>query len=214
MEEPEGRVAAYSMGGEVSDQEINEEGLTRREALKKGAILGGVALAWTTPAVQIVGMSPALAATTSPGVAGCSPGFWKDSPGSWEDYWLHSVDGVFDLPLCASEFKGDTLMDALGYTGDAGMTAILLRAAAAAFLNVMVLGNYGFQGDVVGAVNAGLAGCDDGVMEKLKDQLDALNNAGCPLSNDNSFNKPSSNRPNSDKPNSDKPSGPRSSSDK
>jgi hypothetical protein len=40
-------------------------GITRREALRKGALLGG-ALAWATPVVQVVGMKPALAQTTSP----------------------------------------------------------------------------------------------------------------------------------------------------
>jgi hypothetical protein len=188
VEEPDDRVAVHSLGGKVSDHEINEDGLTRREALKKGAILGGVALAWTTPAVQIVGMSPALAQTTSPGMHGCTPGFWKNSPGSWTDYAGYTVGQVFVLPSCASNFANDTLMDALGYKGNAGMTAVLLRAASAAFLNVMVLGNYGFQGDVVAAVNAALVGCEDGLMEPLKNQLDSYNNAGCPLSNDNSFN--------------------------
>lgn len=42
--------------------------LTRRQALKRGAILGG-ALAWATPVVQVVGMRPALAQTVSP--TGC-----------------------------------------------------------------------------------------------------------------------------------------------
>ena len=42
-----------------------DNGLSRRELLKKGAYLGG-ALAWATPVVQVVGISPALAADTSP----------------------------------------------------------------------------------------------------------------------------------------------------
>jgi hypothetical protein len=50
----------------MTDQEIQKaEGLTRREVLKKGALLGG-ALAWGTPVVQVIGMRPALAQTTSP----------------------------------------------------------------------------------------------------------------------------------------------------
>lgn len=39
------------------------QGLTRREILKRGAALGG-ALAWSAPIVQVVGMSPALAQQT------------------------------------------------------------------------------------------------------------------------------------------------------
>ena len=42
------------------------EALTRRQALKRGAVLGG-ALAWATPVVQVVGMRPAMAQTVSPG---------------------------------------------------------------------------------------------------------------------------------------------------
>ena len=44
--------------------EINE-GLTRREALKRGAMLGG-ALVWAVPMVQTVGMTAAMAAPGSP----------------------------------------------------------------------------------------------------------------------------------------------------
>lgn len=40
-------------------------GITRRQALKRGAILGG-ALAWATPVVQVIGMQPAFAQTVSP----------------------------------------------------------------------------------------------------------------------------------------------------
>lgn len=42
-----------------------ETGLTRRDLLKKGAVLGG-ALAWGAPVVQVIGMRPALAQSTSP----------------------------------------------------------------------------------------------------------------------------------------------------
>ena len=43
--------------------------ITRRQALKRGAILGG-ALAWATPVVQVVGMRPAFAQVASPGTGG------------------------------------------------------------------------------------------------------------------------------------------------
>lgn len=42
-----------------------ERGLTRREALKRGAVLGAGVI-WATPVVQSLAMSPALAQTTSP----------------------------------------------------------------------------------------------------------------------------------------------------
>ncbi len=43
----------------------SQHGLTRRDFLKRGAVLGGT-LAWVTPAVQVVGLRPAFAATVSP----------------------------------------------------------------------------------------------------------------------------------------------------
>ncbi len=46
-------------------QRDTQNGLTRREALKRGAVIAG-GLAWATPLVQAVGMRPAFAATTSP----------------------------------------------------------------------------------------------------------------------------------------------------
>lgn len=43
---------------------MGQEGLTRRQALKRGAAVSG-ALLWATPAIQTIGMSKALAATPS-----------------------------------------------------------------------------------------------------------------------------------------------------
>lgn len=52
----------------MDDQEF--VGLTRRDALKRGAKLGGAVL-WMTPVVQAIGMRPAFAQTTSPTCASC-----------------------------------------------------------------------------------------------------------------------------------------------
>jgi hypothetical protein len=49
-------------GGAPSEQ---AGGITRRQALKRGALLGG-ALAWATPVVQVIGMRPAFAQVPSP----------------------------------------------------------------------------------------------------------------------------------------------------
>jgi hypothetical protein len=46
--------------------EEQKQGLTRREVLKKGAMLGGTVL-WVVPVVQAVGMSPAMAQVPSEG---------------------------------------------------------------------------------------------------------------------------------------------------
>ena len=50
----------------MADEFDINEGLTRREALKKGAMLGG-ALVWAVPVVQTVGMSAAMAQIPSEG---------------------------------------------------------------------------------------------------------------------------------------------------
>lgn len=50
----------------MADEPVGNQGITRREALKKGALLGG-ALAWTIPVVQTVGMSAAFAQQPSEG---------------------------------------------------------------------------------------------------------------------------------------------------
>lgn len=76
---------------------IPDEGITRRDLLRKGAVLGG-AVVWVTPVVQTVGMGRAFAANPSP--TPCSPAIsyiamnvtcngtqyfikWE-APGSWE----------------------------------------------------------------------------------------------------------------------------------
>lgn len=53
-------------GDIIMSEEIGNDGVTRREALKKGARLGG-ALVWAIPVVQTVGMSSAMAQTVSEG---------------------------------------------------------------------------------------------------------------------------------------------------
>ena len=74
-----------------------EQGITRRELIRRGAALGG-AVVWVTPVVQTMGMGRAFAQTASP--APCTPGIsfiamnvtcggvdyfikWE-APGSWE----------------------------------------------------------------------------------------------------------------------------------
>lgn len=49
---------------------ISPEGISRREALKRGLKLTG-AVIWATPVVQAVGMRPALAQTVSPSADSC-----------------------------------------------------------------------------------------------------------------------------------------------
>ena len=92
------------------------EGLTRREALKRGAAFGG-ALLWATPVVQAIGMSRALAEGTS---GNCKTycikfeftGGDDDLSGSWSELGngrgncLVCPTGVENGSLPASFFSG------------------------------------------------------------------------------------------------------------
>jgi hypothetical protein len=50
--------------GNPVEPEEPSRGITRREALRRGALLGG-ALVWTTPIVQAIGIRPAFAQVPS-----------------------------------------------------------------------------------------------------------------------------------------------------
>lgn len=53
------------MGEKTEGMAPEGQGLTRREMLRRGAVLGG-AVVWTTPVVQTLGMGRAFAQTASP----------------------------------------------------------------------------------------------------------------------------------------------------
>ena len=57
-------------GMDQSSTDDTRSGVTRREAIKKGAIVGGTVM-WVAPLVQTVGMSPASAQTASPPTGAC-----------------------------------------------------------------------------------------------------------------------------------------------
>ena len=76
----------------------------------------------------------------------------------------------------------DTLLTALGYTGG-NATKILLRAAAAAYLNSITFGGpptgYPFTtAEVISMTNAALAAGDRSTLLTLAGQFDAGNNLG------------------------------------
>ncbi len=89
------------MGEEVS------QGITRRDLLRRGAVLGG-AVVWTTPVVQTLGMGRAFAQAASPVQEPCTPevsfiAMCVTCDG--EDYlikWENEGDGKWDTrdPVC------------------------------------------------------------------------------------------------------------------
>lgn len=165
---------------------MNDE-ITRREALKQGAIFGGAALVWVRPSVQSFGMSATLAAQAS-GSAGCTPGFWKTNPGRALTVGGVDIENAYIKDYFATDFT-EKYIDALGYKGGNGIDGaarILLRAAAAGYLNAALSGYAYTQGQLVGLVDSALGSDDRDTMLALASQIDLENNQGCPLSADES----------------------------
>ncbi|ANM31094.1 hypothetical protein ABI59_18210 [Acidobacteria bacterium Mor1] len=124
----------------------------------------------------------------SHGDQGCTPGFWKNHRCFWEGYSPYEKLGsVFDtLNTHYPCLAWDRMKDALHYRGGKGhwgAARVLLRHATAAVLNASngdVLYAWTEQ-QIIDEVNAALATKDRHTMLELKNELDALNNAGCPI---------------------------------
>ncbi|MFZ2502459.1 MAG: hypothetical protein WAW88_07305 [Nocardioides sp.] len=149
----------------------------------------------------LIAMSLSIASPTAQatniGNEGCTPGYWKNHTYNWvEDAGvlispnrpIHG-GGAFSV---SQPLRGDTFLDALNYRGggDAlGAERILLRAAAAAFLNAAHEGvgypyrRYTNPLAIVPTVSAAIATGDRQTMLDLAGVLDAANNLGCPLNN-------------------------------
>jgi hypothetical protein len=125
------------------------------------------------------------------GEAGCTPGYWGNPAlrnGVWTD-----ADGYGPSATLASVFTGvhasladETLRDALrggGGGGIVGAQRILLRAAVAALLNAQhELVDYPMTAtDIITAVDDALGSNHRPTLLQLADELDALNNLGCPI---------------------------------
>jgi hypothetical protein len=123
--------------------------------------------------------------TTTPGGEGCTPGFWKQP--QHFDSWPVSTTTT----LAAAGFTntglpaGTTLLEALSFQG--GPTVqdaknILLRQAAAAYLNSFDIDYPLTTQEVLDLVNDALASDDRATILAVAATLDANNNLGCPLS--------------------------------
>jgi hypothetical protein len=125
---------------------------------------------------------------TRPPSEGCSPGYWKQP--HHVDSWVgfepdQTLESVFDVPD-AYGLDDVSLLDALSFRGgssDAAAARILLRQAVAALLNAsnpdVEFGLTTTQ--VVADVNAALASGERATILELAEELDRLNNLGCPL---------------------------------
>ena len=121
---------------------------------------------------------------------GCTPGYWKVP--QHHDSWAatgfttgQTLEDVFDVPDSLG-LDSQTLLQALNFKGGSSLQAaaqILFRAAVAAVLNAAHPDiNYQFTlAEVIADVNAALASGDRATILALASELDAANNAGCPL---------------------------------
>ncbi|VXC51916.1 hypothetical protein [Nocardioides sp. AX2bis] len=131
---------------------------------------------------------------------GCTPGYWKNHPQSWLDnptdttpVYTPKTPLTVVSPQFAKSLPGETFGGALkggGGKGLAGATAILARAATAAWLNSTVEIAFPYRRTTTGAggveglrplVNSALRSGDRAVILELATTLDNANNLGCPL---------------------------------
>lgn len=134
----------------------------------------------------------APAAATNIGNEGCTPGYWKNHHENWEEYQpttrLSAMAVNFGPQL--SHMSTVTFAEALEFGGGPGIEGaakILLRAAAAAYLNAAHEGlGYPYRRfmepfNIREQLNAAFASGDRATMLTLAGTLDSANNLGCPL---------------------------------
>jgi hypothetical protein len=124
--------------------------------------------------------------TTTPGGEGCTPGFWKQD--QHFDSWPAGVDPLTftlgDAGFVGTGNQGATLLAALSFQGGPTIQDaknILMRAAAAAYLNSLAVDYPLTTAEVVSMVNTALASGDRATILALAATLDANNNLGCPF---------------------------------
>jgi hypothetical protein len=117
---------------------------------------------------------------------GCTPGYWKNHTERWASLTGTTLSSLY--PASANYgLGGSTLLQSLSFRGGRGTLGsayILLRAAAAAYLNSLPQYNLNYPlttAQITSAVNAALASNDRGTMISLAALLDIANNLGCPL---------------------------------
>ena len=122
--------------------------------------------------------------TTTTGGEGCTPGYWTQ-PQHFDSWPVPTTTTLADAGFTNTGLPaGTTLLEALSFQG--GPTVqdaknILLRQAAAAYLNSLSIAYAFTTAEVVDMVNDALATGDRDTILDVKDVLDAANNGGCPL---------------------------------
>jgi hypothetical protein len=106
--------------GGIVGEEVNQ-GLTRRDLLRRGVVLGG-AVIWTTPVVQTLGMGRAFAQTASPIEGGKDISYlvlaWSCDSGETWSHTKFNENGTPEagqIPDCGDKVTADP-PDGLGST--------------------------------------------------------------------------------------------------
>ncbi|MCA8980662.1 MAG: hypothetical protein H6831_00195 [Planctomycetes bacterium] len=129
------------------------------------------------------------------GFEGCTPGYWKNHPERWDgtggDDFTITVQHQAEFNMFFGVTKeqsglpyGTTLLEAAD-TGGGGLAALARHAAAAAASSDATI-NYLYTLAEVIAIYRDGVGADPGTLdvEEAKNALEAANQAGCPLGND------------------------------
>ncbi len=153
------------------------------------AVAGGGTSSSSSSSTSSSTSTSASTTTTPPKQEGCTPGFWKQP--QHLDAWVtydpdQTLGSVFTLTGDFAGLADVTLLEALSFEGGpttADAAEILLRQAVAALLNAASPDvDYPLtEAEIIAAVNAALASGDRATILALAEELDALNNLGCPL---------------------------------
>jgi hypothetical protein len=156
------------------------------------------AFIWTivgSAILPIAALSSGSVGATNIGNEGCTPGYWKNHTDNWFEDVGQPINSTTKT-LAKAGFVtvhsngADLLLTALSYQGGpgaAGAERILLRAAAAGWLNAAHEGlGYPWRrnndpGNLVATVNAAIQSGNREAMLALAAEIDGLNNLGCPL---------------------------------
>jgi len=138
----------------------------------------------TTDTTSTTSTTTTTTTTTTTGGEGCTPGYWKQDQ-HFDSWPVPTTTTLADAGFTNTGLPaGTTLLEALSFKG--GPTVqdaknILLRQAAAAYLNSLSIAYAFTTAEVVDMVNDALASGDRDTILDVKDVLDAANNGGCPL---------------------------------
>jgi hypothetical protein len=122
--------------------------------------------------------------TTTTGGEGCTPGYWKQDQ-HFDSWPVPTTTTLADAGFTNTGLPAvTTLLEALSFQGGPTLQDaknLLLRQAAAAYLNSLSIAYPFTTAEVVDMVNDALATGDRDTILGVKDVLDAANNGTCPL---------------------------------